>query len=241
MSGLIDIHSHILPGVDDGAEDSQVSIEMLQIAWKDGIRTIIFTPHYKPMRHNVSPATMKRMTEELFAKSKAQGMEFEFFMGNEIYYHNEIVNGLENGEICTLANSEYVLIEFNPMDEFDYIRNGIYQVMAGGYRPILAHAERYVCLLGKEERVEDLAQMGCYIQINTGSIMGNFGFTTKQFVKKLLKHRMVHFVATDAHDIVKRTPRLSDCAKYISKKYSEDYKKILFYENPLAVITNEYI
>ena len=241
MNGLTDIHSHILPGVDDGAEDSRMSLSMLQTAWKEGIRTIILTPHYKPMRHNVSLKTMNRIIEELYEKCKAQEMVFKFYTGNEIYYHSEIISELDNGKACTLANSKYVLIEFNPMDEYEYLRNGIYQVIAGGYRPILAHTERYNCLLGKEERVDDLIKMGCYIQVNASSIMGGFGLVTKQFTKKLLKQRMVHFVATDAHDRAKRAPRIFECTKFIKKKYGEEYYKTLFYSNPSSIIQNEYI
>lgn len=241
MNKLTDIHSHILPGVDDGAKNTETSLVMLQKAWEEGIRRIIVTPHYKPMHHNVSPESMKKMAEKLYFEASRQGMDFEFFTGNEIYYHSEAVNGLDEGKISTMANSEYVLFEFSPMDEYEYIRNGIYQVIVGGYRPILAHIERYACISNKEERVEDLLQMGCYIQINASSITGKLGFATKQFCKKLLKYRMVHFVATDAHDTEKRSPQIQDCAKYISKKYGEEYMRQLLYHNPQCIIRNEYI
>ena len=183
MTGYIDIHSHLLPAIDDGAKDLHTALEMFRIAEKSGIEKMILTPHFKPMRRSASPekiAEMINRMEELLEKEK---IAIQLYPGNEIYYHSEATVILEEKKACTMANSEYVLVEFSPMDEYDYIRNGIYQVMAGGYRPILAHAERYESVSRDIERVEDLIQMGCYIQVNAGSIMGKFGFSTKQFTK----------------------------------------------------------
>lgn len=241
MTNYIDIHSHLLPGIDDGAKDFNTSMEMFRIAAQNGITRMILTPHHKPMHHNASPARIADMiakTKEVLDKER---IDIQLYAGNEIYYHSEAVERLEEGKACTMAGSEYVLVEFGPMDGYDYIRNGIYQVMAGGYRPILAHAERYSSICSDAGRVEDLTEMGCYIQLNAGSIMGKFGFGTKQFTKKVLKRQLVHFVATDAHDTEKRGPHISECAKYISRKFGEAYAEELLYENPMHVIRNEYI
>lgn len=241
MTGYIDIHAHLLPKIDDGAKDLDTSLEMFRIAEKSGIREMILTPHFKPMRHNAGPEKIAVLIGQMEAKLKEEKIDIQLYPGNELYYHSEMVSRIEEKQACTMADSDYVLVEFGPMDEYDYIRNGIYQVIAGGYRPILAHAERYEAVSRGEERVEDLIQMGCYIQLNAGSIMGQFGFGTKQFTKKLLKQRLVHFVATDAHDTAKRAPKLNECAKYISKKFGEAYMRELLYENPLHMIQNEYI
>lgn len=241
MTGYIDIHAHLLPKIDDGAKDLDTSLEMFRIAEKSGIRKMILTPHFKPMRHNAGPEKIATLIGQMEAKLKEEKIDIQLYPGNELYYHSEMVSRLEEKQACTMAGSDYVLVEFGPMDEYDYIRNGIYQVIAGGYCPILAHAERYEAVSRGEERVETLIQMGCYIQLNAGSIMGQFGFGTKQFTKKLLKQRLVHFVATDAHDTAKRAPKLNECAKYIGKKFGEAYMRELFYENPLHMIQNEYI
>lgn len=241
MVSYIDIHAHLLYGLDDGAKDFETSMQMFRIAEKNNIGKIILTPHYKPMRHNASPGKIAQMITHLDEQLKKEGIDIQLLAGNEIYYHSEAVTKLEEKKACTMAASDYVLVEFSPMDEFEYIRNGIYQVMAGGYRPILAHAERYECIARQIERVDDLIQMGCYIQLNAGSVMGQFGFATKQFARKLLKQQKVHFVATDAHDTAKRAPNLNECARYISKKYDDDYTRMLLYENPLCIIQNKYI
>lgn len=236
-----DIHSHILPGIDDGSKDPATSLQMLRIAADQGITQIILTPHNKPMRHNAGPQKLVSMTKELQAKAVEDGLEIKLYTGNELYYRSGLAEEIADGKACTMAGSKYVLTEFNPMDDYDYIRNGIYSLTAGGFQPILAHVERYTKVCIKTDRVEDLINMGCYIQINAGSVMGQLGFGTELFTRKLLKEHLVHFVATDAHDTGKRSPKLAECASYINRKYGRDYMQELFFENPMHVIRDEYI
>lgn len=238
---FVDIHSHILPGIDDGAQDIEMSMRMLQIACDNGIKHIVLTPHYKPMHHNADKEKIRMLTDKLRGKVEEEGLEIKLYDGNEVYYHSEALMGLENDKVFRMADSSYVLVEFGPMDEFDYIRNGLYQLLSGGYRPIVAHAERYEKLFSKQEGIEDIIEMGCYIQVNAGSIMGGMGYRTKSYTKYLLKNKLVHFVATDAHNTDKRGPFLKDCAKYISRKYGKDYMRRLLCENPAKVLGNEYI
>ena len=241
MEGYIDIHSHILPGIDDGSKNFEMSMEMLRIAEENGIRSIVLTPHYKPMRHNVGPGGVKELTGRLEEAVRREGMEIRLYSGNEFYYSSEMVRVLEEKKACTMAGSGYVLVEFGPMDGFDYIRGGLYQILSAGYRPILAHVERYGSVCAKVEHVKDLTAMGCYMQVNAGSIMGQFGMATKQLARKLLKYGMVHFVATDAHDDRRRSPALSECARYLERKYGEEYMEKLLRINPLHMIADRYL
>lgn len=237
----IDIHSHLLPGIDDGARDTETSMEMFRIAEKNGIREMILTPHYKPMHHNASPDTVQRLIRKMEEKLAEEGINIRLHPGNEIYYHSEAISQALEGNLCTLAGSSYVLVEFNPMDEFEYIRNGLYQFLAEGFRPILAHVERYRCMTGKADRAEDLIGMGAYIQVNAGSIMGQYGLQTRLFTRGLLKKDLVHFVATDAHDTGNRAPELKECARFLTKKFGEDYTEELLYDHPMKILQNEYI
>ncbi|MBD5519269.1 MAG: hypothetical protein HDR07_12595 [Lachnospiraceae bacterium] len=168
-------------------------------------------------------------------------INIDLYMGSELYYRNGLLEELENDMAGTMAGSRYVLVEFNPLEDYDYIRNGIYALLTGGYYPILAHAERYRNVCAGKSGIDDLIEMGCYIQVNAGSVMGKAGQKTKRFVRTMLKRRQVHFVATDAHDMEKRAPRLSDCAYFIQKKYGGNYSQQLFNENPLHVIRDEEI
>lgn len=237
----MDIHSHLLPGIDDGARDFETSMEMFRIAGKNGIGAMILTPHYKPVHHNASPATIRRLISEMEEKLAEEKIDIRLYPGNEIYYHSEAVAQALEGGLCTLAGSSYVLVEFNPMDEFEYIRNGLYQFLSEGFRPVLAHVERYRCMTSKTDRTEELTGMGAYIQVNAGSIMGHYGLQTKGFARGLLKKDLVHFVATDAHDAKNRAPELEECARFLTKRFGEDYARELLYENPMKIVRNEYL
>lgn len=241
MKNLIDIHSHILFGVDDGSDSLETSMRMLKYASDDGISGLILTPHNKPGHRNRDFSRMMPKFKELKDLVLHENINIDLYIGNELYYRNGLLEELRDGMAGTMAGSHYVLVEFSPLESYDYIRNGLYSLLMGGYSPIAAHVERYQNVCAKGYRIEELIEMGCYIQVNAGSIMGNFGAKTKRIAKKMLKQHQVHFVATDAHDLGKRAPYLSDCADYISKKYGEDYAAKLLYENPLCVIQDEDI
>ena len=244
MSNLqptIDIHCHIMPGVDDGSPDMATSLEMLRIADKNGITHLILTPHHKPMHHNVSPEHNVAYRKRLQEAAAEAGIKAKLFSGNEIYYSDETMEELESGRICSLAGSDYVLVEFHPTNPYKAIQNAVGRVQAAGFIPIIAHVERYSDIVSHPDRVRDLIQMGCFIQVNASSVMGKYGFGISHFTKKLLKERMVHFIASDAHDTGRRAPQLLDCRNYVERKFGEDYGKKLFFTNPANVIRNELI
>lgn len=241
MQASIDIHCHIMPGVDDGSPDVETSLKMLRIAEKSGIQHIILTPHHKPMHHNVSPDHNKKYTAGLQEIAIKNGINVKLYSGNEIYYSDETFDELTSGRICTLAGSDYALVEFHPTNPYKAIHNAIYQVQAAGFIPILAHVERYSDMVSHSAYVEEMVDMGCYIQVNASSIMGKYGFGISHFTKKLLKNHLVHFVATDAHDTGKRAPELAECRDFISRKFGQDYSDRLLWNNPMSVIRGEMI
>ena len=241
LEPTIDIHCHILPGVDDGSPDMATSLEMLKIADKNGITHLILTPHHKPMHHNVSPEHNVVYRKKLQEAAKEAGIKAKLFSGNEIYYSDETMEELMEGKICSLAGSDYVLVEFHPTNPYKAIQNAVSRVQAAGFIPIIAHVERYSDIVSHPSRVKDLIEMGSFIQVNASSIMGKYGFGISHFTKKLLKEELVHFVASDAHDTGRRAPNLLDCRNYVERKYGEDYGKRLFFTNPANVIRNELI
>ncbi len=241
MQGYTDIHCHLFPCVDDGARSREMSMEMFRIAWENGIRRMILTPHNKPERRNISKMSLEKGLAELRQALGDLGMDMELYAGSEIYYRSDVAELLEQGDIPTMAGSSYVLVEFSPMDGFDHIRNGIYRLQAAGYQPVLAHAERYRCVSSSMEKAGELYGMGCYIQVNADSIMGANGWQVRHFARMLLKKRMAHFVATDAHDDMRRAPCLVNCVKYIGRHFGEDYMAQLFQVNPSRIIADEYI
>lgn len=240
MEEFIDIHCHILPGLDDGSISMEETKKMLEIAYNEGIRTIISTPHYHEGWRTTSISTM----EETFKNVKDLIADFipcmDIHLGCEIYYSHEIIKLLNEKHIPTMANSKYILIEFSPLSEYRYIKNGLQELLLEGYCPILAHVERYKNIIGQLGLVQELIDMGVYIQVNAISVTGGSG-RYKKFTKKLLKYNLLHFIGTDSHDDKVRAPVVKQCIKYISKKYSYSYVKELLIDNPIKILKNEYV
>lgn len=238
----VDMHCHILPGVDDGAMDLEQSKRMLRMAAEDGICEIVTTPHYKAgrSRRNVSSERAKELVGELQQWLDHEDIPIHLYIGNEILYNYEIDNLLEAHNVCSLADSFYVLVEFSPKDEYAYIKSGVQKVLMEGYVPLVAHIERYDAL-HKAERIEELIDMGAYMQVNAGSITGRGGFATKHRVLGLLKKELIHVVASDAHDDVERVPALSKAAQTVEKKLGREVAEELFYRNPRRIIEGKLI
>lgn len=236
---MVDMHCHFLPGVDDGSSDMEQTIAMLQIAAEEGIEAIIATPHYKNSHHCASPETLQKKIATVEEEAHRQGILISLYLGNEIFYFNEIVEKLDSEEIFTLNNTDRVLIEFSPSDDYTHIRNSLDSVAIAGYVPILAHVERYACMLQDYKRVDELKHMGVEIQINVASVGGSTGWKTKRFCYELIKNQWVDYVGTDAHDDVKRVPNFQKCYRVLSKKFDPSYVEKIFYRNALEIINAE--
>lgn len=241
MVPSIDIHCHILPGVDDGSPNIETSLKMLETALSEGTKGMILTPHHKPMHHNVSPEHLEDYTSELMGRAHEAGIKVQLFPGNEIYYSDQTIKELESGRASTMAGSDYVLIEFHPTDMYKTIHNALYAVLSAGYLPVLAHVERYADMAKHIKYVDELIDMGIYIQVNAGSVMGKYGLGIRHFTRELLKRQMVHFVATDAHDNASRAPHLLDCRDYVEGRLGEKYALEIFHDNAMKILRNEII
>lgn len=227
-----DIHSHILPGVDDGSQNMEESLLMLEIAEKENIHKIILTPHQKPDRKCVSVDGIERRMLQLQDELSRRHIDIELYPGSEILYSHDAGERLLNGSICTLAGSHYVLVEFMPDENWPYIRDGLYRLICSGYWPVVAHVERYMHVVKNLDRVQELIEMGCYIQINSGSLTGDWGFEAKRTCVKLVKNHLVHFIGTDAHKGTgTRVPKMAKCAAVLKKKAGDRYAEELLFEN----------
>lgn len=238
MDGFIDLHSHILPALDDGARDLKKTREMLQIAYEEGIREIIATPHFFASRKSASVEQIKETIARVEEEMEDWGFSIKLYPGNEIYYRSEVAELLEEGKICTLADSQYVLIEFDPMTEYSYLRDGILKLDSYGYIPILAHTERYECLFQKRERIQRVKDHGGLIQVNASSFQGGMFDEMGKRARYIMKNNLLDFVGTDAHSTGKRSPRMRDTASYLNKKLGKKRAEEILFENPQAVIKN---
>ena len=234
----IDIHCHILPGVDDGAKNIEQSLEMLKIAAEDGITAIIATPHFHYRRGHAKPEEVRGKVQELNAAAKAEGINITVYPGNELYYTHELLEKVKAGEALTMADSDYVLLEFFPDVEKSKIQRAVYKFLGEGYYPIIAHMERYEAFQKDRDFAYTIEEMGAYYQINAGSLMGSAGWGTKRFAKLMLEQGMVKFIATDAHDTEKRCPAFGKAAEWISKKYGEEDLKEYLQNNPRMILEN---
>lgn len=236
MEGYIDMHCHILPGVDDGAQDVEEMKQMLEIAYGEGIRCIIATPHHHPRRGKESPEVLRKQAVILRDAAHAIDEKFRIYLGTEIYFGQDIINKLKEKQILTMNKRNYVLVEFSPSDTYDYIRQSLQQIQFSGYQVILAHVERYHCIAEDIELAEQLWDMGIHLQINAGSILGEGSRKSKKFVRSLMDEDLVFCVGTDAHDTSKRAPRMKKAAAYVSKKYGEEYMRRIFFSNAKTML-----
>lgn len=241
IKGFTDIHCHIIPTVDDGAQNMKEAQEMIRLAYAGDTRRIIATPHYGTSRAKVSGEIIVARFRELLRWTEDNYPEMELFLGQELTYSHGLEKQIDRGSAFTMAGSRYALVEFQPEDDYSRIRQGLQSVQLAGYWPILAHAERCQRLASHIEYVDELVHMGIYIQINARSVTGGNGWQCKSCAKKLLKQELVHFVASDGHDTKKRTPVLLKAMTYIAKRYGKKYALQLSVENPGKVISDIFI
>lgn len=241
MKRYIDIHSHILPQLDDGSKNMDQTLEMLKTAYEEGIKTIITTPHYHEGRSVKSMETVEACLQSVRETIREILPQMNLFLGCEIYYSHDCVKLLNDKKIPTMADSRYVLVEFSPRVEYRYQKNAIQELLLEGYCPIIAHIERYEQVAKDIDIIKEYIDMGAYIQANAMSVLGGSGRSYKRILKRLLKNHCIHFIATDAHSNRTRAPRLQKCVDYITKKYGSDYAKELFIDNPNQILSNEYL
>lgn len=234
----LDMHCHILPGVDDGSRSMDMSMAMLDFAYEEGIRAIILTPHYHGGYVETERTVIDETFEELNKHSRKLHPDLKLFIGNEIYYYPSVPEWIEEGRVHTLADSDYVLLEFSTPVEKRELLEAVQNLCSHGYYPVLAHVERYDCLVRDPFYVGELIDNGAYIQVNSRTVTGEGGMKIKHFVKRLLKEEWIHFIGTDAHSMGGRKPEIADCADYIIRKCSEEYAAGILYANAVNIIKN---
>lgn len=239
MEGFVDIHTHILPGVDDGAPDLPQSLELLKCAVQQGTGAVILTPHYRGRyRKNVSPK-LDQIFLELRQAAQRECPNLELYLGCEVGYELDVAEKIAGGSVLSLNGTQYVLLEFQKGSFHTRIMDGVLEVLNFGYVPIIAHAERYDAFREHPQLAEEVIRLGALLQLNADSILGKNGFGIKRYCHKLLKARMVHFVATDAHDLKNRKPELKRCYETLQKKYGQEYADMLLIRNGRTVLEGE--
>lgn len=236
MLDICDIHCHILPEVDDGADSMKSALGLLKKEYDDGVRTIILTPHY---RRRMFETPMKKIYNqyELLCKEAAKEVpDIRLELGCEYHVNMDMSEVLTARERPTMAGSRYVLSEFSEKDPEAYLKERCYHLIVCGYIPILAHIERCEALRKNLNLIDDLIEMGCLMQVNAGSILGDDGFWIKRFCWKLIQYDMIYLIGSDAHDLKKRPPKMGECAMLLQKKAGAHYAKKILCENPTTIL-----
>ena len=235
--GFIDIHSHALFGVDDGARGREESLAMLRLMYDEGIREAVLTPHYHRGHAEADISVLRKHFDELcaIAQGDKKAASIKLHLGCELYYYPSALEWIEEGSVATLDGSRFVLLEFGYTMDRRLISEGVSNVVRAGYTPVIAHVERYRGLAFKVANVSDLVEMGALIQVNSGAV-GSGLARERSFVRKLLKEDLVHFVATDAHDTRERAPKLKSAAKYIEDHFGEECCRRIFCDNARETI-----
>lgn len=259
---MIDLHSHILHGLDDGPDTMDESIQMCWISYRDGVRTIVATPHtlngvYQNDRSTIL-AKVKELNEALTQcglRNSEFGIEdlqseislhsalctlhsaLKILPGADVHFSNGILHQLDQGEVMTVGDGrKFFVLEF-PFHTIPFsAKDVLFQVMARGITPIISHPERNLEIVRRPERYYELIRMGCLGQVTAMSLTGGFGTRIKGFAEKLLKKRLIHFIASDAHNINGRPPILSTAIKEAAKIVGKEEARKMVTEYPKAIL-----
>lgn len=217
MNGIIDIHIHILPDVDDGAADWDETRWMLQCAYEQGIRSLIATPHYS--RHQ-DVERLRQFAGRLDDEAKRIDPDFQVYLGQEILYFDSLVERLKEGHALTMAGSRHVLVEFMPEVPYKKLYQAVRSVLMAGYYPIIAHVERYRALR-EEGQMEELAETGCRMQMNYRSLQGGVFDQNARWCRRQVQAGRIAFLGTDAHHRDHRTPEIAKSLQWLESHVGE--------------------
>ncbi|MBD7911784.1 tyrosine-protein phosphatase [Clostridium cibarium] len=225
---MIDIHSHILPGIDDGSKNIKMTLDMLRIAEKDGITEIVATPHFCRGYGETPYEEVRELVKEFNKVILSEGINLTINYGQEVYYSENMIDDYKKGLIGTINDSKYMLFEL-PMrkmesEAFDII----YELQVLGIIPVLAHPERYKFIMDKPSYINKFIEEGVLFQMNAGSIRGDFGATVKKTAGILLEHGIYNFIGSDGHNDTTRKTEISDGID-LSIQKNKMYKD--FFEN----------
>lgn len=236
-----DIHNHILPGVDDGAQDLEEALDMVDIAYKDGTRNLVLTPHYTKGKNSYTRQELQTRFQDFAVEVGDRYPDMELFLGNEVLWADGIIDDLRAGKIQTMNETKYVLVEFNIRISYKQIYDAMRQIVDARYRPIIAHVERYRCLFKHPERLDELIAMDVSLQMNVSSVYGGLLDENARWCKKLVKEGYISFFGTDAHDLDHRAPYVKDYVGWIERKCGKDAMEDMFVNNPRKMLNNEYL
>ncbi|MCP8967844.1 tyrosine-protein phosphatase [Ectobacillus ponti] len=238
---MIDIHAHILPGLDDGAQTMEEAIEMAQAAVQAGIHTIIATPHHGTSKYENEKAVVMESVRRLNEELGRQDIALRVLPGQEVRIYGELLQDLQAGKVLTLNDTgEYLLVEFPSNHVPRYVEALFYDLQCEGVTPIIAHPERNAEIIGNPDILYNLVQKGALAQVTAASLSGGFGKKIKKFSMQLVKHHLIHFIASDAHNVSTRSFKMKEGMGELEQELGQQHTYLLR-ESAAAVVSGGYI
>jgi len=235
---LIDLHSHLLPGIDDGAKDIATSLAMARLAAADGITTIACTPHILPGVYNNSGPAIRQAVAQLAESIAKAGIPITLVTGADVHIVPDLDVQLRDGRALTLNNSRYLLLEPPHHVLPPRLEDLIFGLQATGYVPILTHPERLSWLEGHYDLIRRLVSSSVLMQITAGSVMGRFGRRPRYWAERMLDEGRCHLLATDAHNTEQRAPRMAEARDVVAQWLGDDEAINLVLRRPQGILDN---
>lgn len=239
---MIDIHTHILFDIDDGAKNIAESVEIIKKYYKKGIRYIVLTPHYieNGEYSTLNDIKLKKI-KELRNIIKAKNIDVKLYVGNEVYINKNIIKLLKEQKIFTINNSRYLLIELPFINENHDTLSIIHDLVLSGITPIIAHPERYKYIQDDLSILKEYKKVGALLQVNKDSLYNKYGSKCKKTVKKILKCELADFIATDVHHSSSKMHSSFKIKRKLVSLTNKKYAKKIMIDNQIKVIKNEKI
>ncbi|MGC2064322.1 MAG: CpsB/CapC family capsule biosynthesis tyrosine phosphatase [Thermodesulfovibrionales bacterium] len=236
---MIDLHCHVLPAIDDGPENIETSVKMLELAVSDGITHLVATPHFF-FDDSISASHIDQKFRLLKEEAKLRVPGIELFSGADIRLNYELLRAIDSGHVPTINGSRYFLVEL-PDPVPPNTDKLLYKAGMMKFVPVITHPERNYSLLSSPEKVDTLRNTGALFQLTAMSLTGDFGGAIQKFSHGLLRKGIVEFIASDAHNTGSRPPLLSAAYKMISGLFGSKTAGRLFIGNPSAVLENRQL
>lgn len=240
---MIDLHTHILPRLDDGAKDFSEALSLAELALEGGVDTLVATPHSNQVGRfeNYATGTLGQIFQLFQRALREENIPLQVYLGMEIYASSDVGEKIGQGKLIPLNQSRYYLVEFPFDQEPEIIGDTLDQIFSAGGVPLIAHPERYFCVQEYPVLVYGWIQMGCLTQINKGSLFERFGRHAARTAELLLQHHLVTCVASDAHSLYQRTTYMEDIREYLSDHLGDEAAYRLLTERPGKILRNRPI
>ncbi len=240
---MIDLHTHILPGIDDGSPSMEESLALADLAVEGGVRTLVATPHSNQRGHfeNYDSPDLRQRFARLRQAIRDEGIPLEILEGMEIFCTRDVASRIRDGAVFGINHTDYYLVEFAFDEDPQWMGHRLEEILDLGKIPLVAHPERYFCIQDYPMIVQEWLQMGCRIQSNKGSLLGRFGRHAWRTVHVLLDNDLISCVASDAHSPYARTTFMGDVRMYLADEVGEEMAYHLLVENPSRIIRNQLI